>query len=50
MLSARSDMLDHMAQCSYLPPLQIQIQEIRERISNLTRVPWKYAEHLQLLK
>jgi len=27
-----------------------KVQEIRERISNLTRVPWEYAEHLQLLK
>jgi hypothetical protein len=27
-----------------------QVQEIRQRISNLTKVPWKYAEHLQLLK
>ena len=26
------------------------VQAVRQRISNVTRVPWEYAEHLQLLK
>ena len=26
------------------------LQRVRERISNVTRVPWQYAEHLQLLR
>ena len=27
-----------------------RFQEIRQRISNLTRVPWENAEHLQVRK
>jgi len=26
------------------------VQNVRQRISNLTRVPWEYAEHLQVLQ
>ena len=25
-------------------------QQVRAKISNLTKVPWEYAEHLQLLR
>ena len=26
------------------------VQRLRERIAEVTRVPWEYAEHLQLLR